>query len=129
MQNFRKLTVWSKAHALAVEIHRLTAAIPRRDNAELIDQMRRSSLSISTNIVEGSSRGSDRDFAKFLQIAAASASELEYLMLFATDLELISQATFSTRQGELVQIRKMLIALMQRANGTRPRRPLHSSSP
>src|SRR5579872_7343973 len=106
MQNFRNLTVWSKAHALTIEIHRITSSIPRRDNAELIDQMRRSSLSISTNIVEGSSRGSDRDFAKFLQIAVASASELEYLMLFATDLDLISQTIFSTRQGELVQIRR-----------------------
>ena len=63
MQNYRQLAVWKKAHAIALNIHRLTKEIPREGNAELINQLRRSSLSIPANIAEGTSRPTDKDFA------------------------------------------------------------------
>jgi four helix bundle protein len=114
MQNYRQLTVWQKSHAIAVQIHNLTTSISRTGNAGLVSQMRRAALSIPANIVEGSSRAGDRDFAKFLQIAIGSASELEYHLHFAESVQLISTAACADRQREIVEVRRMLIALLKR---------------
>ncbi len=75
--------------------------------------MRRAALSIPSNIVEGSSRAGDRDFAKFIQIAIGSASELEYQLHFAGAVGLISKSECEARQEEVVQVRRMLIALLK----------------
>lgn len=83
MQNYRGLLVWRKAHEVALGVHRLTQAWPRRDNAGLIGQARRAALSIPANIAEGCGRSGDRDFAKFIQIAIGSTVELEYHLEFA----------------------------------------------
>jgi four helix bundle protein len=113
MQNYRQLTVWRKAHAVALNIDRVTRAIPRSHPA-LVNQIQRAALSIPANIVEGSSRASDRDFAKFIQISIGSASELEYHLHFATDAGLMSSAEFETRQREVVEVRRMLIGLLKK---------------
>ena len=117
MQNYRNLTVWQKAHALVLAIHALADEIPRRSNTDLIDQLRRASLSVPANIVEGAGCASDKEFARYLQIAFASAGELEYHLQFATDRKIIQQAVFSARQAEIIEVRKMLIGLMRRAQG------------
>ena len=117
MQNYRKLSVWVKAHALAVAIHELTDQLPRRNNVELIDQMRRAAHSVPANIVEGAGASTQKEFARFLQIAFASANELEYHLQFAADTGVISQQLFSARQPEVIEIRKMLTGLIRRAKG------------
>ena len=76
--------------------------------------MRRAALSIPSNIVEGSSRAGDRDFAKFLQIAIGSASELEYQLSFAAAVSLIPQRECDERMREVVEVRRMLIALLKK---------------
>ncbi|MFI5233392.1 MAG: four helix bundle protein [Gemmatimonadales bacterium] len=122
MQNYRKLKVWEKAHALAVAVHALTEQVPRKNNTELIDQLRRAALSVPANIVEGAGSATDKDFARFLRIAFASANELEYHLQFAVDTAAIPQAVFSARQAEVIEIRKMLMGLIRRATG-QPRPP------
>ena len=114
MQDFRRLLVWEKARAAAAEVYRVTGRIPRTSNADLINQMRRAALSIPANIAEGSSRATDRDFARFLQIALASASELECHLQFSADVGLIDDSVFAARQRDLVEIRKMLFGLIRR---------------
>ncbi|MFI5231953.1 MAG: four helix bundle protein [Gemmatimonadales bacterium] len=88
MQDFKKLLVWQRAHSFALTIHRITGAVGRRDNAGIVGQIRRASLSISANIAEGCGRESNADLAKFLQIAVGSASEVESHLqfLFGTQL-------------------------------------------
>ena len=71
-------------------------------------------MSVAANIVEGSSRGSDQDFARFIQIAIGSASELEYHLHVAADLNLISQEEFAARGLEVVEVRKMLLGLKKK---------------
>lgn len=117
MQNYRKLTVWEKAHALALAVHHLTEEIPRKSNTDLIDQIRRAALSVPANIVEGAGGATDREFARYLQIAFSSANELEYHLQFATDRGLIPQSVFSARQAEIIEVRKMLVGLIRRAQG------------
>jgi len=122
MQNYHKLKVWEKAHALAVAVHALTEHVPRKNNTELIDQLRRAALSIPANIVEGAGSATDKDFARFLRIAFASANELEYHLQFAADTGAIPQAVSGPRQAEVIEIRKMLMGLIRRATG-QPRPP------
>ncbi|HXD24220.1 MAG TPA: four helix bundle protein [Gemmatimonadaceae bacterium] len=114
--------MWEKAHALAVAVHALTEHVPRKNNTELIDQLRRAALSIPANIVEGAGSATDKDFARFLRIAFASANELEYHLQFAADTGAIPQAVSGPRQAEVIEIRKMLMGLIRRATG-QPRPP------
>jgi four helix bundle protein len=122
MQNFRKLKVWEKAHSLAVAVHALTEEMPRKSNTELIDQLRRAALSVPANIVEGAGSATNKEFARFLKIAFSSANELEYHLQFAADTGVVPQVIFSARQAEVVEVRKMLMRLMRRADG-QPRPP------
>jgi four helix bundle protein len=122
MHNFRRLLVWQKAHAATVEIERLVTQIPRRDNAELISQLRRAAVSIPGNIVHGSGRASDPEFARFLGISLASAGEAEYHLELAADTGRIPREAFEARKAELVEIRKMLVGLIGRMNSGRERR-------
>lgn len=119
MQNYRKLSVWRKAHAAALNVHRLTKRIAREGNAGLIDQLRRSSLSIAANIAEGTSRPTDKDFAKFLHIALASTTETEYHLEYAADTEVIARNDFASHQEELIEIRRMLHGLIKHIRGTK----------
>ena len=114
MQNYRQLSVWRKAHAVVLNIHRTVEAIPRTNSGNIANQMTRAAMSIAANIVEGSSRGSDQDFARFIQIAIGSASELEYHLHVAADLNLISQEEFAARGPEVVEVRKMLLGLKKK---------------
>jgi four helix bundle protein len=114
MQPFRHLVVWRHAHALALNVLRLTASIPRQHNSGLISQLRRAAQSIPTNIAEGCGRESNRDFAKFLQIAIGSSSELEYHLQFCADADLAERTECDARIADVIQIRRMLIGLLKR---------------
>jgi four helix bundle protein len=114
MQNYHQLSVWRKSHAIALNVQRLTERIPRDGNSGLIGQLRRAALSIPSNIAEGATRPTDRDFLKFLHIARASAAEVEYQLEFAAASGLIAENEFKLRQQELIEIRKMLAGLIRR---------------
>ena len=88
-------------------------------NLALINQLRRAALSIPANIAEGSSRPTDKDFIKFLHIAFASATEVEYHLEFARDSGILPSREFELRCRELIEIRKMrtgLVKYLRQAN-------------
>jgi four helix bundle protein len=114
VQNFRNLKVWGKAHALTLDVYRLSKSFPREEMYGLTSQMRRASASIGANIAEGSCRRGDVDFARFLQIAAGSAAELEYHLLLSRDLELLEESDYQRVSDEAVEVKRMLAALMQK---------------
>ena len=113
-RDYRELKVWAKAHALTLTVYAVTAKFPREETYSLTSQIRRACSSIPTNIAEGCGRGSDPEFARFLQIAAGSASELDYQLLLAKDLDYLPAHEYDNLAGELTQIRKMLTSLIQR---------------
>lgn len=82
------LRVFHDSHNLAVEIYRKTRSFPREEWFGLRSQMRRSAVSVASNIVEGSARGSIRDYVRFLHIALGSACELKYLIALAEEIDL-----------------------------------------
>ena len=111
MKDFRKLNVWKKAHELVLKTYQETAHFPKAELYGITSQLRRAATSIPTNIVEGSSRGSDKDFGRFIQIAIGSSSEVEYLLILSSDLEILNENISKHLQEEVVEIRKMLISL------------------
>ena len=114
MQSFKNLKVWEKAHTLTLDVYESSKMFPREEIYGLTSQMRRASASIGANIAEGSCRRGDVDFARFLQMAAGSASELEYHLLLARDLKLLQVPDFERLSGQAVQVKRMLASLMQR---------------
>ena len=114
MQDFRQLKVWHKAHDLTLAIYRATTSYPAQEMYGLTSQTRRSSASIAANIAEGCGRGSDMDFARFLQIAMGSASELEYHLLLGRDLKMLAEKNYEELSSGAVELKRMLAALLQK---------------
>lgn len=114
MQDFHKLAVWQKAQAVALNAYQLTELIPRRGNSGFVSQIRRSALSIPTNIAEGCGRASDSDFAKFVQISIGSTSELECHLEFAAQVKLIPAERVKECLPGVIEVRRMLIGLLKK---------------
>ena len=126
MSDYKKLEVWRKAHALALDVHRVATRIRGSDNASLRNQMIRAAMSIPTNIVEGSGQKSGKEFGRFIGFALNSASELEYHLLVAHDLRMIKVSDFESLSSRTVEVRKMLHGLQNRVMTTprTPRKPV-----
>jgi four helix bundle protein len=114
LKDFRKLNVWEKSHALALEIYRTTANFPKDELFGLTSQIRRAGGSIPANIAEGCGRDSNADFARFLQMALGSASELEYHVLLARDLKFIDSKSYEILNTQTTEIKRMLTSLIQK---------------
>jgi four helix bundle protein len=114
MADFKKLRVWKKAHALALNADRVSATIRTGAHAALRNQLNRAAMSIPTNIVEGRGKKSDRDFARLLGYALGSACELEYHIMVARDVGEISEDDYTALQRQVVDIKRMLHGLIER---------------
>jgi four helix bundle protein len=112
MKDFRKLQVWEKAHFLTLSIYKQTHTFPKEELYGLTSQIRRASSSIPINIAEGCGRGSDKDFARFLQISFGSASETEYLLLLCFELGYLSENNYLESNFSIQEIKKMLAKFM-----------------
>lgn len=111
MRDFRDLLVWQKAHRLTLDEYRATKSFPTEERYGLTAQLRRSVASVPTNIAEGCGRDGERDFARFLSIAAGSASEVEYHLMLARDLEYLPTPMVDQLHGLVTEVKKMLAAL------------------
>ena len=114
MQSFRSLRVWEKAHKLTLDIYTSSKTFPREEMYGLTSQMRRSSASIGMNIAEGCCRKGNIEMGRFLQIAMGSASELEYQLLLAHDLEYLQNPDYEKLSTQAVEVKRMLSSLMQK---------------
>lgn len=109
--SFEKLKVWQKARQLSVLIYNSTKTFPDNERFGLISQMRRCSVSISSNIAEGTGRHSSKDKARYTEIAFGSALELLNQAILSNDLELLSGDSYKTIRLELTEITAMLDGL------------------
>lgn len=114
MRNFRKLSVWQKSHQLTLSIYKTTASFPKEELYGLVSQMRRSASSVPSNIAEGCGRNTQPQLAHFLNVALGSASELEYQILLAKDLNLFSEQIFKEQTNQIIEIKRMLTSLHQK---------------
>ncbi len=113
MEDFKNLKVWVKAHQLTLAIYQSTRRFPREEIYGLTSQIRRASSSIGANIAEGCGRRSDPEMKRFVQIARGSASELEYHLLLARDLQLLAIEEFKDLDAKVQEIQRMLASLTQ----------------
>jgi len=114
MKDFKKLKVWEKSHHLALKVYGVTRKFPREELYGLTSQMRRSSVSIPTNIAEGCGRNRDTELNRFFEIAMGSASELEYLVLLARDLNFLGKEECNTLMNEITEVKRMLASFIQK---------------
>ncbi|MCA9903014.1 MAG: four helix bundle protein [Anaerolineae bacterium] len=119
MKDFRKLEVWEIAHQLALDVYRATAAFPKEELYGLTMQMRRSGASIPTNIAEGCGRDGDAELARFMHIAAGSASELEYQCLLARDLGFLEATSHQQLEQQVIRVKRMLTGFTQKLKADR----------
>lgn len=128
MQDHRRLRVWKKAHALAIEVRRATRLFPRTAYRSLHSQMTRAAESIVFNVVEGCGAASQRDFARFLDISIKSTTELEGQLELAKDYGVMSKRQWLTLTTEALDVRRMLCGLRAKVLAAESRSPLPANA-
>jgi four helix bundle protein len=114
MQDFRKLSVWTKSHQLVLLIYEATATVPDRKFPGLTSQVRRAAASIPANIAEGCGHAGSRELSRFLGIAVASAFELTYHLQLAADLGMLSKSDYARLDARTELVTRMLSSLLSK---------------
>jgi four helix bundle protein len=113
VKDFKDLRVWAKAHSLTIDVYKASRQFPKEELFGITSQMRRAASSIGANIAGGAGRKSDGELTRFLHIARGSAAELEYHLLLAHDLELLSEGVHSLLAKRTDEVQRMLTSLIQ----------------
>lgn len=113
MRSHKDLDVWKAAIRLAKAVYELTGTFPRREEFGLAAQMRRSSVSIASNIAEGAARQGNKEFVQFLYVSLGSASELDTQIEIARLAELARAESLEKVGSDLTAVSKMLQGLIR----------------
>jgi four helix bundle protein len=107
MHNFKELKIWQKALELSVDVYKVTSLFPKEDKFGLISQIKRSAVSIPSNIAEGAGRNSVKEFLYFLSVANGSSYELQTQLLISNKLNFLKDDLLESMLSELDEIQKM----------------------
>jgi four helix bundle protein len=118
MQDFRKLIVWDKAQNFTLRVYKVTQRFPSSERFGLIAQMRSASSSIGANIAEGSGRGSNKEFSRYLHIAIGSAFEIENHIMLAGGLKYLDDVEASSMIEDVIELKRMLSSLIRKVKAT-----------
>ncbi|HBL75252.1 MAG: four helix bundle protein [Bacteroidetes bacterium GWF2_42_66] len=113
MNNFRDLQVWQKSILVVKKVYELTSNLPKEEIYGLTNQMRRSAVSMPSNIAEGAGRSSDADFNHFLAISIGSSFELETQLIICKELGYINTESLDELIPEIQEIQKMIRGLQK----------------
>lgn len=113
MRNFRELKIWKEARKLVKEVYYVTSQLPKTEKYGLVSQINRCVVSIPANIAEGSSKFSQKDFVRFLQISLGSAFELETHIILCQDLEFITSEQSLPLIQKIQRLQKRITALIK----------------
>ena len=116
INSYKNLIVWQKSMDLVEAIYDLTKYFPREEIYGLTSQIRRSAISIPSNIAEGRRRGSRKDYCQFLIIAYSSGAELETQIEIAKRLKFIDSSNYSKLDNLLDEVMKMLNKMLNNSN-------------
>jgi four helix bundle protein len=108
---FEKLEVWQEARKINQVIYRLTKRFPRQEMFAMTSQIRRASMSVSSNIAEGSGRNSDKDFAHFLEQSYASLMEVASLFFLGMDEAYVTETDLDPLFDEMERLAKRIASL------------------
>lgn len=107
MHNYKQLKIWQKSIDLLVAVYKATAEFPKEEKYGLTSQMRRSAVSVPSNIAEGAGRNSDKEFNHFLAIAHGPSYELETQVIFSEKLRLIEKELSDDLCAKINEVQKM----------------------
>ncbi|MNX63029.1 hypothetical protein D3C86_940160 [compost metagenome] len=114
MSHFRKILVWQKSITLVTKIYKATSTFPKEEMFGLTSQIRRSSVSIPSNIAEGSGRESNKDFSRFLYISLGSIFEMQTQLEIAKNIIYINEEEFNLLYEDSREIERMLASLIRK---------------
>lgn len=122
MHNFKKLSVWTKSIDFVTEIYKTTNTFPATERFGLVSQLQRAAVSVPANIAEGSAKSSNKDFARFLEIALGSTFELETELFVSFKLNYIDTEQHEQLIVKLSELQKMIIGFKEKIinNNARP---------
>ena len=120
MDDYRQLSVWKRAHTLALGVFRSTGEFPATERYGLAAQLRRAATSIVSNIAEGSARHSNRDEVRFFRIARGSVSELECQLLLSRDVGLLENKAWAQLDEDCHEVGRMLNGLIRSCSARHP---------
>lgn len=116
MHNFRQLQIWKEGMEVAKQVYLLLAKFPASEKFGLISQISRCAISIPSNIAEGSSRPSNKEFAHFLSIALGSLFELETQLLLSAELGIVNSIDIEVIIANLIQLQKKISVFRKTLN-------------
>jgi four helix bundle protein len=116
VRDYENLDVWKKSHEVVLEIYQIVENFPEDEKFALTDQLRRASVSIPSNIAEGSGKNSEAEFVRFLEMARGSTSELDYQIQLAGDLNYLDASVTRKLRKKVDEIRRMLTGFIQSIN-------------
>ncbi len=110
IRNFKNLNIWIRSRLIVKAIYTMTESFPKTETYGLISQIRRSAVSVPSNIAEGCGRGTFKELNRFLDIAVGSICELETQVYLAADLNYLEKHKMELLVNEIEQIRKMILS-------------------
>lgn len=113
IKSFTDLTAWKEAHELVLQVYRVTISFPDNEKFGLTNQIRRSAVSISSNIAEGFSRKSKKEKLQFYYQARGSLTELQNQLLIAKDVSYIKHPDFQEIANQTVSVSKLINSLIK----------------
>ena len=111
VDGFEKLDVWQKAKEFCKVIYAETRKFPDDEKFGLTNQIRRASISVISNIAEGSAKGSDKEFIRFIRMALGSSAEIKAQLIVSYELEYLGKDSFEKLKEEINIIGRMLKGL------------------
>ena len=108
MHQFKELKVWQKSIDVSVKVYKISSQFPDSERFNLISQVRRSAVSIPSNIAEGAGRNTNGEFVQFLGISNGSSYELETQMIIAQKLNYLSESELEVFSKEIQEVQKMI---------------------
>ena len=118
IKNFTDLNAYKEAHKLVLIIYKFTAKFPKEERYGLINQMRRATVSITSNIAEGFSRNTIKDKCQFYTLAQGSLTELQSQLLISRDLSYLTREDFNQIANQTVIVNKLINGLKRIKNQT-----------
>jgi four helix bundle protein len=112
MKTHKELNVWQESIKLVTLVYEKAKLFPKDEMFSLTSQIKRSAISVPSNISEGGARESDKEYLRFLFIAQGSLSELDTQLIIANNLNFLSNSDHTQIEERLVEIRKMLSGLI-----------------
>ena len=115
IKSFTDLNAWKYGHQLALLVYKVTKKFPKEEKFSLVDQMRRSAISITSNIAEGFSRQSYSEKVQFYSIALGSLTELQNQILLARDIGYLDVKNFNLLANQTVDVHKLVSGLIKKS--------------